>query len=119
VTPVRSHKACGIVTGTWRTVTREPGRPQAGPNSGCRQQLEQSPLVLVRLMLSLFHGLKLADRPGRVRLLALPFWGRCHERFPCPGVQSDSARSTGHQSVTMTRWACITAQLPTLRGFGR
>src|SRR5689334_20574895 len=34
VTPVRSHRACGTVTGTWRTVTREPGRPQAGRNSG-------------------------------------------------------------------------------------
>ena len=64
----------------------------------CWQQLEQSPLVLVRLMPSLFHGLKLAHRPGRVRLLALPLWGRRHERFPCPGVQADSARSTNHQS---------------------
>ena|SRR5690349_9143914 len=31
----------------------------------CWQKLEQSPLILVKLMLSLFHGLKLADRPGK------------------------------------------------------
>ena len=33
VDPVRSHRACGIKTGTCRTMTREPGRPQAERNS--------------------------------------------------------------------------------------
>src|SRR5690348_7877580 len=47
-----------------------PAEPTQDPLAGrpapiCWQQLEQSPLILVKLMLSLFHGLKLADRPGK------------------------------------------------------
>src|ERR1700748_593275 len=79
MTPVRSHRTCR--TSLFRPDTGTdialciPAEPTQDPFAGrpapiCWQQLEQSPLVLAKLVFGLSHGLQLADQPGQFRGLA-------------------------------------------------